>query len=50
MKFVKANYEHKQSYLDKIAWVKNATEEPRAYFGEYPTSQIGRAHVSTPVT
>ena len=38
MKFVKANYEHKQSYLDKIAWVKNATEEPRAYFGEYPTS------------
>lgn len=41
MKFVKNNYEHKQSYLDKIAWVKNATDEPRSYFGteygEYPT-------------
>lgn len=42
MKLVKNTFEHKQSYLDKIAWVKNATDEPRSYFGteygEYPTT------------
>jgi hypothetical protein len=37
MKFVKSNYEHKQNYLDKIAWVKNVTSEPRAYFNDCPT-------------